>query len=348
MGRFLKIVAFVVGLSVLGFGAWLLALLLLLYSFSGFIFRGRKRAERVESRSVRGPNPIGKRQILGLLLLLMAAVGAAMGGRFSVVFFGGLGIAVLFWGKLPVGLPLHGLKPAKESVLLRSSTFPLTWVSVSEVKTLTRNVGGILSSITDPLIIVVSPKPSIYVVTKTLALTRSQAMERMTERISGLAIVLLQVGGYLLPLDSGAAEATLQVPLERIGLGKVDWKFALSTAPYDVVVFGAKAGLVESLGLYRRNENKPSGARIPGRFIHVPVSPMLWEAIKLLEPRVVWPKPDDMVSYLVSLGATRGEPLANRLSGGTVGPDTVVAESFGGRKVELKASQLRALVKVYG
>jgi hypothetical protein len=347
MGAILKGLAFLVGLSMLGLGAGLLSLPLFLYAFWGLLF-GRKRSQGRygDSHSKPARGGIGKRAALGIVLLIFAAIAIAQGGRFSVLLFGGSGLLLLFWNHIPWKMPGSAVRPIRESILLRSTLVPFRWVSISEVKFLTRNVAGVLSSINEPILIDAS-KGSVYLMINVLALDHSQALQKSCSQSRDIASVLSQLDAYLVPLDSQDARALLGTSLKEVKIDPENWKNSVQTLPYDLLALNPKSGVVATIGLYRRTGEKSSSPRTisPSRRISMP--PMLWEVIKALEQRMPWPDPDDVAGFVASLSATRGEPLALRLDGNLSG-ETVQTVTTMGREVEFQPSQLRAMVAIYG
>ncbi len=345
MGLLLKVSAFVVGVSLLGLGAGLLAAPFLIYAIWGVIFRRRKSAG--EKGKARPTLRVSRKGVAGSVLLGLAALAAAQGGRLSVLVFGGAAVFLLSWNRIGAPGWAKAVRPVGGSVVLRSRALPFAWYSVSEVKLLTKNAAGALSALEGEMVIVTTGKPSVLSVARVFALTGRSAVEGVNELLRGRATALMRAGGYLVPLDSEDAAALLSEPLERLRMCGRDWRSSLRSGPFDRIVVRPKAGYVEAVGLYRSAAAKEGTPRLATAGDRLGVSPLMWELIKGMDEIVSWPEPDDVTGYVASLGARRGEPLAERLPKGTVGDDSVRVEVMSGRTVELKATQLRALIQLY-
>jgi hypothetical protein len=347
MGALAKAAALLLGLILAGAGAWPLSIPLFLYAFWGLLFRQDRPQEYRDTQQgkPRGGGT-GKTTVLGVALLGLSLVALSQGGQFSVLVFGGAGLALLFRDRIRLPIPVFAAKPVGDSTLLRSTLLPFAWGTVTEVKFLTRDVAGVLSSVNEPMVIDAS-KPSVFLISTFFAIDRSQAAEKAGTRLRDLSLVLSPLDGYIVPVDSLDAAAFLGTPLRRVKVDKEDWKHSVRTLPYDVLVLNPRGGLVESLGLYRKTRDRPTTAKMIAPFVRPPTPPLTWEAVKAFEGRIAWPEPDDMAGFAASLSAKRGEPMALKLPNGSVTEEGIQVQTFAGRQIQLKPSQLRALVGIY-
>ncbi len=350
MGVILKALSFIIGLSLIGLGAGLIAVPLLLYALWGVVFRRKVKHRSPEDQKETIGRPRfgpGKKAVAGVALLVLAALAASQGGRFSAVLFSGIGMVLLLWDRLFRGSYPTSVAPATDSILLRSKVFPFSWLAVSEVKMLTKSAAEALSSVDETIVVRTSERPSVLAVVGVSAVTHSQAMERMTVRLQGLASVLLPQGGYVVPLDSGDAAAILSAQLKPVRFDPQNWRHAVRARPFDQLVLKPRHGFCESMGLYSRDQVGQGSPKMHAQSTRLPRPPLLWEVLKVVEGRVQWPEPDELAGYVASLGAKRGEALGNRVGKGAVDSQNVISETFAGKRVELKATQLRALVGLY-
>ncbi len=348
MGVVIKSMAFLVGLSLTGLGVGLIGIPLIVYALWG-LFRRRSK-HRVDGGGGNPPGSqraIGKRAVLGSLLLVLALIGIAEGGRMSVVFFGGTGLLVFGWNLLPRPGWLTKTRPAEESILLGSTPAPLVWTAVSEVKLLTRNVASVLSALEEPVFISASGKPALYFSSRVVALSHEKAMRKMAAKLSNLASTLLPLNAYILPLDSADAAGLIHSKIAHSSFDGKNWRHAVKAEAYEFVSLRHRSGFVESIGLARKHDGSKTGHRVDLTPNRIPRPPLVLEMVKALEEKVSWPVADDVTSYLAGLGATRGEPIGARIVNGSFGQGTVLTETVPGRGVELKPSQLRALATIY-
>ena len=338
-----KAAAFVLALALIGLGAGLLAVPLILYVFWGRLFRRGRAKTRGETVGV----PATRLWMLAAAgLLLLAAASLLQGGRLSVVLFGGAGLCILLRGQVERLVRLSALRAEKESVLLRSRIVPFSWLCVAEVKLLTRNVTGALSVVDGEMLLEVTGQPAAYVVVRTLALSHATAMEKTTVRLRELAGVLRPAGGYLVPLDSSDAASHLSSQARRVRL-RDDWLRPVQATPFDLVLLVTASGYVRSMGLYSRADGGPFKPRVPSG-LRLGRPPLLWEVLKSLEAKLSLAGPDEVAGFVASLGARAGEGMAQKLGDGSVSRGEAVVATFAGGKVRLRATQLRALAGVYG
>ncbi len=349
MGWLGKSLAVLLALMFLGAGVWELTLLIFAWLLLPPILRARKRKPASQDRGKpRGKFPV--RYGLAGFLFLLAFLGYLAHGPSSPLVFGALGVLVMLWGRLPMSALGSTLKPVKESILLRSSPLPVSWVAVAQVKPLTRDVGRALAGVTGTVMVSASDTPSIYVVVERMAPTERSAEEAILTALKETALSLSALGAYLLPLDSGQALALLQPSLQASKIGKNDWSTALMSRTYDVISIRQEKGFGMSLGLYRRVDRGRDGrGKVPSspqEFVH---PPLLMEVFKAIGGRLTWPSPDQYTAFLSSLLATSGEPVGMRIA--DAGPASqsqmIVVKSQASPPVELSRAQLRAVVRMY-
>jgi hypothetical protein len=348
MGWKLKGLAVLFALAFLAAALWQLSLLifaaLLLPPLVRRLTRGA--GDRKPDRVRRFPI----RQAIGGFLLLLSLVAFAGGGTLSPLFFGGLGLLLLLWGRIP-SLSLWGnLRPVKDSILLRASLIPFHWTAVVEVKPMTHDLGKALSGIGEPMLLHASGTPSIHIVVNRMALSERSAEEAILEAVERIGRGVVPLGAYLLPLDSGQAFSLLREPLRSERTSDEGWALALSTGAYDVLSVESAKGFARSFGLYRRAVGEGATPHVPIADVRFDHPPLLWEVFKSLEGRVQWPNPDRYTAFLSSIFATGSESIgSNIIDAGTPSPtDPVVAvRSHSSPAVELSRVQLRAIVAIY-
>jgi hypothetical protein len=255
---------------------------------------------------------------------------------------------VLVWGRVPISLPGSGLKPVKDSILLRSSVSPFSWAAVAEVKLITRDLGRALAGIQGTVLLAAAEVPSVFMVVERSATTERSAEDAVVDALKEAALSLSPMGAYLLPLDSGQAKALLQPALEASGVDERDWSTALESGSYDLVSIRQERGFARSLGLFKRGE-AASQARIPPPGHTFTRPPFVTLVYKAVGARMGTPHPDQYAAFLSSLVATSGEPIGTRVLDAGAGSQaqTVLVKSQGSPPVELSQAQLRAVVRIY-
>jgi hypothetical protein len=347
MGALMKGLAFILGLALLGLGGWVISITLFIYSFWGIIFRpSRPREGYPGPQDTPKRGGIRKTTFAGIVLLIISVIAITQGGQFSVLVFGGAGLLLVLWGRIPVSFLISTVRPVKESILLQSTLFPFVWATVTEVKLLTKNVAGVLSSVDGPLIIDAS-KPSVYVAFSFVAANRFRAVLKANSMFRDLGFVLAPLDGFIVPLDSEDAASLMSVQLKEMKVDKENWKHSVQTTPYDIVALRPKRGLVESIGLFRRTPENRATPKLIRPTTKISMPPLTWEVLKAFEGRIAWPEPDEITGFAASLSAKRGAPLAMKLPNGISSGNVIQTQTFAGRQIQLKPSQLRALVSVY-
>ncbi len=383
MGWLLKILALIVALVAIPFGAWIFSIPIFIYVFSGFIPKRRKRQQLQATGQAAAPqtqpggtpyvpvpsplHPAPSRQsegwsssrvsvlryIFGGIFLLFALIGVGKGGTFSPFFFGGIGLLIILWGPASNVLSLSRLKPEKESILLRSPYFPFYWVSVTSVKLSTKQVGRAVAAVKENLLIVASKDVSILVPVHCFALSHRSAEKAVLEKMRNINTATAPLGAYLLPLDSEQASSPLKLSLERLDFDTENLAHSFSTEPYDVLSIEPRHGYVEKLGMYRRiEENGKEKTSIPKAGQRLDRCPLLWELITRVGEKVAWANADGYSAFLTTMLATRDMSVGERVSEAEkpVGENSqlLMVKSISGVPVELSRPQLRAIMSVYG
>ncbi len=349
MGWLGKSAAFLIAVVLFGVGMWEISLLILAVLLVPAIFRTRrgKGAPRENGRQ-RGKFPV--RFVLGGSLLLLALGAYLIHGSYSPFVLASLGLLVVLWGRLPMSVLGSELKPVDDSILLRSSPFPVSWAAVAEVKPITHDVGRALAGLTGAVVVSASDSPSIYFVVERLALNQRSAEDAVIATLRETAMSLAALGAYLLPLDSKRALSLLQPSLEAFALGGADWPTALASGAYDFLSIKQEKGFARSLSAYKKvGQGREGRGRIPSPSRELVHPPFLMEVYKAVGNRLTWPNPDQYAAFLSSLLATSGEPIGTRVLDAGDGSQSqmVVVKSQGSPSVELSRAQLRAVVRMY-
>jgi hypothetical protein len=349
MGWLLKTGAFLLAIMLFGVGAWEITLVIFAWLFIPPILRLRRGKTASQERGrLRGKLPV--RGVLGGFLFLLAFAALLAHGTFAPLVFASLGLLVVLWGRIPIGVVGSTMKPVEGSILLRSSPLPVSWAAVAEVKPLTRNVGGAMAGVTGTVLVSASGTPSIYVVVERRATGERSAEDEILAALKETALSLSPLGAYLLPLDSKQAVALLRPSLEASKIGEGDWSTAVSSGTYDLLSIRQERGFARSLGLYRRfDQGRDGRGGLPAASQEFAHPPFLMEVFKAVGNRLTWPNPDQYTAFLSSLLATSGEPIGTRiLDAGAGSPaQMVVVKSQGSPPVELSRAQLRAVVRMY-
>ena len=164
-----KILLLIVGLMLLGLGAWIITALIFAYLFIPPMLRLARRPEApavAHGHPARQRRSISAFRILGAFLLALSLIALGNGGTFSPLVFGGAGLILLF--KPPHTMSFSrlfgGFKSAENSILLRGRIIPFRWLALAEAKVSTREVEGALSGMKERLLLISSPNPRMFVV----------------------------------------------------------------------------------------------------------------------------------------------------------------------------------------
>ena len=346
MGWSLRLFALSVGLVSLSVGLW--PVFLLSVVFLAFSFRKPKTRRANVSRQevfAKPKRPWG-RYVLGVLLLLLAAVAMGAGGTFSPIVFFLSGLVVLSWPQLMTNGLASGVVPVRESVLMRSRLFPLHWHALAEVKLESQVQTRGVSAMDGRLLVFAGKTPSALQVVSVYALGYEQAEEKVIRRLRRETRMLSQRGAHLLPLDSEDAGARLSLELDRLSIGTEDIE-ASTSLPFDVFSLQVKEGLVVAHRAFRISE--PVGSpRMPSPDLSATRHPLLAEVVEKIGERHGWPGPDEFSPFIAALDASRAEPIADRIIMRGEKEGKLLVETPGGALVGLTRPQLRMLARIYG
>ncbi len=357
MGWKLKALALIFALVLIGYRAWPFAIPLFLYTLSGpilLIFTRKRKSAHAESAQL--PNLRSQRRrtrlllnLMGVVLLALALFAFIVGGKLSPYVFASVGLLILLTGPISRSALFPGLQAVNDSILLKKSMKPFSWVTLAEVKLLTRNVERAMILTSERVLVVTSEKPSIYVIVEEFAFSRRGVEEKILERLKNLTKTVAPFGVYLLPLDSDQAAGVLTEPIEAINLQAEDTLSFLSSGRYDLLSLQTVGGAAALTGAFKRTEGKKRAkASLPTSRPGPRLFPAL-EVFRRIGERVEWPNPDEYTAFLTSMLATQYLPEGQRIieSATSVESKTVLAKSLGTPLVELSKSQLSATMKIY-
>ena len=226
MGWLAKSLEVVVAFMLIGVGLWQIALVIFAILLIPVVFRNLKGRPSQQGPGTPGgklPRQIHPRQGF---YSSWRSWDTCPTGPYSPFVFGSLGLLVMFWGRLPTSSLGSWLKPVEESILLRSTPFPVSWAAVAQVKPLTRDVGRALAGVAGTVLVSTSEAPSIYVVVEKRAASERSAEEAILKALKEAALSLSALGAYLLPLDSQQSVALIQPSLEASKVSESDWSNA--------------------------------------------------------------------------------------------------------------------------
>ena len=323
-----KLVAAVLGLLLLGGPLWPVAIVCFLYV--AMTLR--------PSRS-----GIHRRYLLAVALFLLSAAALALGGVLSPVLFALGGAMVLAGPALPGLLPFGEAEPVADSILLRSKYLPFTWYSLAELKPGSEPFPRALSSFTGTLL-VFTDTGRTYALATCRALGRRAAEAGLNLRLKSIAPGP-KAGAFLLPLDSEAAAGVLRQRLSRMKLPSGDISRHASGVS-GVLLLECIGATVQRAGAYR-TDGPGSSAKVPLHRRELESPQLLWEVFDEVGKRTPWPDPDTFSSFLDSLAATKGVPIADRLKALEPSGSDLSVQSLGGAEVRVTRPQLRALISLY-
>jgi hypothetical protein len=124
---------------------------------------------------------------------------------------------------------------------------------------------------------------------------------------------------------------------------------SLKSTPFDVLVLSPQGHLVKSAAAYAKGPAKKGEATLPSAGRKLQSQPLVWEALEVLQEKLLVQPADAYTNFLSSVCATQGEALGDRLVNEGQGESaTVLVSSMGAVQVELTRPQLRAIVRAYG
>jgi hypothetical protein len=355
MGIGKKILLFIVGLMLLGLGAWIITALIFAYLFTPPLVRLARRSGTTTIPKVNGQTATHHRsfspmKILGAFLLVLSLIALSSGGTFSPIVFGVAGLILIFF-KPPriLSSSLGGLTPIDNSILLRGKILPFKWFALAEVKVSTRDAEGALSGMKERLLLIPSPNPRMFFVFSTTSTGRRGAEEELMGRMHATAKAMSPLGIYLLPIDGRSALQISQQRGKKIhDVRPENLMHFLSSADFGAFTVESEHGFVTRYELYQSGGPGDSGLLSqPGNRLDGSI--MLREALQAASHRVGVPKVDRYVAFLSSMAATEGETLGQRITQTTPGTDeqSLLVASLGSPQVEISRAQLRAVSQIY-
>ena len=265
-----------------------------------------------------------------------------------------MGIVIVLSGVLHIGLRFSGVKPVQGSVLLRSRLFPLSWVSLVEVKFGTPQFARALASVGNEMIVTASSgTATFYLPVRVKALSAPGADRKVAERLGPIARSLSARGAYILPMEGAEAASRLNWSLKAVDLAleyRKDGVVSLKSVPFDALVLKPEGHLIRSAAAYaKRPSSKNGNVALPSAGRKLQSQPLVWEALEVLQEKLTVEPADAYTNFLSGVCATQGESLGDRLVNEGQGEDaTVLVSSLGAAQVELTRPQLRAIVRAYG
>jgi hypothetical protein len=362
MGWLFKGLVLVVGLFSLTLGFWPLWAPCFGYLAYSLWSATRRRNVYVKDRTggaAQPPRPkkprlFKRRYLLAGVFFVLGAAAHGDRGTYSPYVFISLGVAIVLSGVPRITQRMSALKPVPDSILLRSRWFPISWVSLVEVKFGTPQMSRALSSVgCEVLLTTDSERISVYLPLRVLALSAPQANRRVVERLAPLARQLSPKGAFVFPLDAKEAAARITWSLESVDLALEYGRngvVSLNSTPFDILVIKPDGHLVErAAGYAKLGGSKQGGPALPSPGRKLGSQPLVWEALEVLGEKFQVKEADPCTSFLSSVCATKGEGVGDRLvNEGRDGTATVMVSSLGAGQVELTRPQLRAIVRAYG
>jgi len=333
MGWIKKGIIFIVGLALLGTPLFVLGILCIGY----VILTLRSGKPKGAPGSVL---PIKPRYLLAGALSILSLVAFASGGVLSPLLFGALACLVFVWPRLPFGRMTSEVVPVSGTILLRSSLVPFVWHSVAEVKPGVEELARALSSFEGRLII---KHGAVYAHVKTFALDATSADAKITNEFRTMASTVKQGGAYFLPLDAATSANAFKMRISP----KTSKGDTLAGPTPDVLVLEASGGFVSKSGTYSSESSPSKGATIPQATRAFNHRPLIWEFLERVGNRFKLPEPDSFSNLLLSVQASRNEPLSERLAGLESSGENLKVKALAGDEVGLSRAQLRAIVSIY-
>ena len=262
MGWKIKVPAFFFGLFSLSLGAILIGVPVLLWVLWPWI-RGLRNSQKTGTGS--GFVGVGGSwmEYLGLFFVFLAAVALLGGGSLSPILFGGIGVALVFYGRGSAGKVLGGLVPVRDSILMRTRFVPFNWLALVEVKVTTKDVAKVLPNVNERLLVTVDGKASAYAVIQASGLREADAEEKVVSRMQELSKVLAPSGAYLLPIDASVAASLIRRRGRPVKLDTGNLEQSLVSTPYDVVSICTHGHVAVALGAYRSADDGQEQLSLP-------------------------------------------------------------------------------------
>ncbi len=344
MGWGLRFLGAAIALVALGAGAWPITVLAL-----GCVALSFRRAKTKPYAPKQGDilakagAPWG-RYLTGAALLVVALGTIRSVPPLVTVAIAGLVACVILWPSIRAAPITRLVRPAGESILLRSKLFPWKWYAVAEVKLEPGNQVRALSALEGQVILLGGGTTSSLHQVGVVALGHGSAERKVIERLREESKRLGPRGGHLVPLDGLEAAERLSVGLKKVDIGGRDIQ-AVSAFPFDLLALRVERGRVVSERAFTLSGRSAPSLPPPGE--RPRREPLFWELAQAIEDKHGWPEPDELAAFVSSLEATRGEPAGDRFRSGGRDPEGIALEAAGGAKAKLTRPQLRALASIY-
>lgn len=338
MGWKAKTLTALAGLAAFGAGAWFLGVI----CFAYLVISMRPKRRGPPDGGVRSGFRVSPRHVVGGFMVLLSALAVASGGTLSPPLFLAAGGVVLFWPTLVRRMPLGGLVPVNGSILMRSKYVPTTWCAVAELKPGAGPFPMAASSFAGTLL-VCTDTGRTYSLVRCSALGRGEAEAKVIERFRSAAPTA-RAGAYLLPLNSDEGAGVLRQLGRQTKLPPADLPGAASRVSA-FLVLDCTGGSVTKYAAYETGGTPR--ARLPGGLHTLEGALLSWEVFDGVGKRTRFPEPDGLSNLLDSMLATKGIPLAERVSELQSSADVIRVRSLSGDEVSATRTQLRAVVSIY-
>jgi hypothetical protein len=359
MGLGRKVLLFVVGLMLMGLGAWVLTAVIFAYVFLPPLLRrnkggGGQAGKVATSTRLPGRHPTrifsSPLRVLGGILILLGILAIASGGTFSPFVFGVPGLILVFRPPRLLGGWLTSFETVDDSVFLHGRVLRFRWLALAEAKVCTRDVEGALSGMKERILVTSSPGQRIFLIFAETSISRGQAEEGLMERMHAAAKALGPLGIYLLPVSGKEALATSRRHGSRVaGLPAENLLHFLSSTDFGAMTLEAHHGFVTRFDVYERGDGTGGDALLSRPNNQVQAHLMLRELLHATAQRLGLPKVDRYATFLSSMAATEGETLGQRITETAQGSkdESLLVASLGGPQVEMSRSQLRTISRIY-
>lgn len=349
MGWVLKVGLFVLAVVAANFGAWIIAVPIVVYLILPLFWRKDRSTVRDGKAGHAGKSRASLGKAVGVALLALSVVAFVSGGKLSPVVFAAAGFLALFRPGVLFWISF-GVRPVDDSVLLRGRLFPFLWFALAEGKVSTRELGGALSGLRGRILLVSAPAPRILFVFSAVSLTRRGAEERLLGSMQNTVRALMPLGVYLLPLDQGAALEASRLGARVPKVPDDGLRQFISSADYGALMVEGLDGFVTRFEFYSRDgEGERPSPRLSqaSRRPRAPI--LLREALQANWQRTGAPQPDRYTSFLSSIAATQGETLGQRMTQAAQGSEggPLLVASLGGPEVQVSSAQLQAILRIY-
>jgi hypothetical protein len=336
MGWKSRATAVLLGLFLLSGGLWPVSLVCFVFA----LVPGNSRSVGKEAmKSSKGF--LTPRHFVGIVFILLGLVAISAGGTLSPIVFLALGAVVMAWPRMHLGILGGGVRPHKDSVLLRSKYIPVSWSAVAELKPGADSYPRAISSF-DGRLAVFTGSGKAYLIASCTALSSQEAESKLLTLLRS-ASPTGNVGAYLLPLEASAAQEVFKLKLSSLRIAFSEGN--LTPPGPGLLLLECSKGVVRKAAAFTMEAAK--SATIPSGTALLGSAPLTWEVLESLGRRTSWPDPDSMSNLLDSFVASRGVPLGERLKSLEGAGTELMVESLAGDQLKLSRSQFRAIVSIY-